>query len=81
MNGERICDNPPRSTDSKMIDIHDSVLDPTIVAASREVEYDYPTCTGVVSGEVETAARRVEMTANPSYETATCSKEQVFSKY
>ena len=70
-----ICDNPPESTDSKMTDTYDNVYDPAIVEPSREVEYNY--LTGVGSEEDEIAPRRVEMTDNPSYESATCSKECV----
>ena len=75
LNEERTCDNPPESKDSKMTDTYDNVYDPAIMEPGREVEYNYST--GVGSEEDETAATRVEMTANPSYETANCSKECV----
>ena len=79
LNDEGICDNPPQSTDPKMIDTCDNVNDPsTIIASGRRVECDYPT--GVRSGIDEVAAIRVEMIPNPAYETMTCSKEHVSSK-
>ena len=61
-----------------MTDTYDNVYNSAIVKPSREVVYDYPT--SVVNGEGEIAARRVEMTANPSYEISTCSKKHVSSK-
>ena len=77
LNDEGICDNPPQSTDPKMIDTCDNVYDPAITAPSREVVYNYPT--GVRSGEDGIAAslRKVEMILNPSYGTVTCSKKHV----
>ena len=76
LNEERICDNPPQSTDLKMIDKSDNVYNPsTIIAPGREVERDYPT--GVWSGEDEIAARRVEMIPNPAYGTVTCGEKHV----
>ena len=54
-----------------MVDIHiyDEVCDPT--EPTKEVIYDYPI--GVGTGEDEIAARRVEMTSSPVYETVTTS--------
>ena len=75
LNEERTCDNHRESTDAKMIDTHDNVHDPSIIALSREVVYDYPT--GVRSGEDEIQAVQVEMIPNPAYGTVTCSKEHV----
>ena len=40
------------------------------------VVYDYPT--GVVSGEDEIAARRVEMTSNPAYGTVTVNEQGMY---
>ena len=56
-----------------MADIYANVCD--LTEPNKEVVYDCPT--GVEGGEDEIAARRVEMTLNPAYETLTCSKEHV----
>ena len=61
-----------------MTDTHDNDNNSAKIELSREVECDYPT--SVRSGEDEIAAEQVEMTANPSYETVTCSKKHVFNK-
>ena len=56
-----------------MAEIYVNVCDHT--EPNKEVIYDSPT--GVWSDEDEVAARRVEITPNPAYETVTCSEEHV----
>ena len=74
MNEERTCDYLQESTDPKMIDTYDNAYDPAIIEPNKEEVYDYSRSSGVGSEEDEIAARRVEMTVNPSYGIATYSK-------
>ena len=47
-----------------------------LMEPNKEVVYDYPT--GVVSGEDEIAARKVEMTPNPAYRTVTENEQGIY---
>ena len=70
LNEEGICDYLQESTDSKMIDKY-YAFDPDMIEPTEELLYDYPIATGVVSGEDDIT---VDMTANPAYGIAMCSK-------
>ena len=74
LNKERTCDYLQESADPKMIDTYDNIYDPAIIEPNKEEVYDYSRSSGVGSEEDEIAARRVEMTVNPSYGIATYSK-------
>ena len=74
LNEERTCVYLQESTGPKMADTHDNTPDPDIIEPNKEVVYGYSRSSGMVSDEDEIAARRVEMTANPAYRTATYSK-------
>ena len=67
------CDYLQESTDAEMTDTYDNAYDPVLIEPNKEVVYGYSRSSCVGSEEDEIAVRRVEMTVNPAYGTATCS--------